>query len=590
VSETIEIGAGATTEPRRGLHTRALERGRRWFAPQLKPRIADRRPWLVLGVALLCIGPAWLAAALSGNLVIPHNDAWAYSREAVTFARTGVIHLLNWGNMTLVGQLVMLGPLGRFLFAQQTAVAVLAVLFLYCSYELISPSVTTRAGLLAIAVLAVWPGFLSMATSFMTDVPSLAAMLAALLAGRVALQRDSRQWFVLALLLSFWAVSIREQAVAAPLAFLLYALPTSRRRERVDLKVLIVGAACLAVPALVMLHWRSGLAGANNPVVSFSLMPFIRDSWSVLKLCYFTLAIPLAPLALLTMRPRNWRLGSWLTAAVILAGGLYLNVSHLGYVLGNYINPGGEYQPVLPGGLRTVISGNWWSLLILLGPIGGAVMGATLVERWRAIDPVLGLFTIFSAAGLVGIGGMGLTTFDRYLLPLVPGVLAILLSPSVRSRATGDRPRWQALLLGAESTMRYAAAAATGCLVLVVSLALTSNAFSFDAARWNFGERFVKQGIATERVDAGLEWMGWHSANGIQVMAAPQPWNFGWQAPFTNEPSCIVINSSPLQPANPTQAKWKLAGVYTYRSYLLVGTSHLYAYSSSQPGCHRTHA
>ena len=67
------------------------------------------------------VGLPLLVAAITGNLAISHNDSWAYSRIAQTLWDTGHLRLLNWNDMTLIGQVVMIGPLGSSIIAQQAA-------------------------------------------------------------------------------------------------------------------------------------------------------------------------------------------------------------------------------------------------------------------------------------------------------------------------------------------------------------------------------------------------------------------------------------------------------------------------------------
>lgn len=553
-------------------------------------RLAARwSKWLIV-IAVLGVGVPWLVAAITGNLAIPHNDAWSYSRIAAMFARTGKVQLLGWNDMTLIGQIVMLGPLGRSIVVQQTAVALFALVALYCVYHLVGHSLTTRRALLATAMAAMWPGLASLATSFMTDIPALAGALLALALGRAALERDSRRLFALSLVVAFWAATVREQALAAPAAILVCGLFTHRSRERLNVATLLTAAVVFVILYGGFVHWRNGLPNGDNPQLAFSLGPFIRTLENMAPVYYLTLAAPLAPAAFLTAHPRNWRVGSWLAVAVVAALAVHFHTTHQGwsmssYSTGNYLQASGEYQGVLSGS-RSVVPGALWTLLTLLAWTGGAAMAGTLVERWRTVDPVLGLFTVFAALGQLAIAGAtGQGSFDRYLLVLIPGALAVLLAPSVHSGGTVGQRKQEAAPDRLSTALRHGAAIAAGCLVLVISVALAANAFSFDSARWRNATKFVASGIPAERVNAGLEWLGWHSAQGFQAGLPANPDDFGWQPEMSAEPSCVIVVSSPLQPANAAQTKWTAIGIYSYRTYLVFGTSRLYAYATHASGC-----
>src|SRR5579884_3238448 len=98
--------------------TAASHRGRRrhWAAQRpsggspFSAAFAAEHAGLILAIVLGVLLPVVVAAA-TGNLSIPHNDAWSYSRIAQTFGRTGHIRLLDWNRSALVGQFVVLGPL-----------------------------------------------------------------------------------------------------------------------------------------------------------------------------------------------------------------------------------------------------------------------------------------------------------------------------------------------------------------------------------------------------------------------------------------------------------------------------------------------
>src|SRR5688500_2588577 len=79
---------------------------------------ASRAPWMLAAVIGLGVGVPLILAFVTGSVSIPHNDAWAYSRIAATFGRGDGFVLVGWNRLGLFGQVVPLGPLGRWVTVQ----------------------------------------------------------------------------------------------------------------------------------------------------------------------------------------------------------------------------------------------------------------------------------------------------------------------------------------------------------------------------------------------------------------------------------------------------------------------------------------
>ncbi|MGH3599405.1 MAG: glycosyltransferase family 39 protein [Pseudonocardiaceae bacterium] len=548
-------------------------------------RAAAWSPWLIV-VAGVCVGLPVVVGALSGNLTIPHNDAWSMSRITATFAGTGQIRLLGWNDMNLIGQVVMLGPLGSSLVVQQLAVAVLSVLCLLCAYRLLAVSLTTRNAVLGTVLLGIWPGWASLSTSFETDVPAFAATFAALLLGRRALRRDSAGWLTAALVVSVWAVSIREQAIVAPVAILVYGWLTRRSRQRLGARALCLGTITTAAVLVGFEVWRWGLPLGQNPAPSAGTLRFLGDLVACGSRTYLTLALCLAPAVLVGAARHRWdrRDCSAIGVAVVVVALALL----CGGAVGHYLEPSGEYSQVLPGA-RLVIPHDVWDALVALGCVSGVLLLPVARDRWRSVDPLLGLYTILAGVEIVVIGAAGNAVFDRYLPALLPGTVAVILShpgrrsmprPPDRSRLSAARRRVPTGL-----ALRGSAAVALG-FIGVISASLAANGFAFDAARWQAAQRLASAGVPPRRIAAGLEWTGWHSPHGMiyRDSRAGQPG--GWQLAFYRASACVALSPSPLAPAATTgQATWTPAGSYAYRTFLIVGRSRLYLYRTHAPGC-----
>ena len=542
-------------------------------------------PWLV-AVGGVCVGLPVVVSALSGNLTIPHNDAWSMSRIAQTFATTGRIRLLGWNDMNLIGQVVMLGPLGSSLVAQQLAVAVLSLLCLLCAYRLLAVSLSTKDAFLGTVLLGLMPGWASLSTSFETDVPALAATFATLLLGRRALMRDSVGWLTATVLVSLWAVSIREQAIVAPVAVLIYGWLTRRSRPRLGARTLCLAAVC-AAPVLVGFEvWRWGLPLGQNPTPTAGLLQFVGGLFAWGSRTYFTLALVLAPAVLVGAGCHRWVRRDWRALGV---GVIVVALAMVcGGVVGHYFEPSGEYSQVLRGA-RVVIPNAVWDPLLALGCVSGVLLIPVACGRWRSVDPLLGLFTILWYAEIVIIGAAGHSVFDRSLPALVPGTVAVILSDR-RTRPTVTPPsqsRLSAVRGGISAVFMWrGSAAAAFAFIGVISALLAANAFAFDAARWRTAQRIAKAGVPPSRIAAGLDWTGWHSPHGMIYVDGQAGQPGGWELAFYRSPACLVLSPSPLRPAaTAEEAQWMPAGSYAYRTFLIAGRSRLYLYQTHAQGC-----
>lgn len=516
---------------------------------------------VVLGVLLPVV-----AAAATGNLSIPHNDAWAYSRIAQTFGRTGHIELLNWNRSALVGQFAVLGPLASSIVAQQLFVALLALLGLLAVYDLVRPSVGARRAGYAALVVALWPGFGLLATSFMPDVPALTAALVCLALGRRAVERErgSVLLFVLSMAVGLWGMTIREQAAAAPVAVAVCALAIGRYRRAV--RPLVVLGAAVAVGALFLVFdsWHNALPKADPPIykVAGSLLD---TSVNLVAQSWFTLALPLAPAVAFAARPWRWRRGSQITAALTAVGAVMAvhDFTAQNLFLGNYLTPNGAYAAVmLDPGHRVVFSHHLWWVVVAIACVSGALLAGLVVENFRRVEPILGVFTLITVAGTLGTNLVGQGVFDRYLIALAPALLVVLLAPGPAAEARQTERR--ALL----------APLAAGIAVGALSLAITANGLSFDTQRWSTASALTRSGVPASRIDAGLEWLGYYSPSGMTDRYPNS--GLGFESFFSPVPSCRAITAG-----RQNRPGWTLERVVTYRTFLVAGTSRLYVYDTN---------
>ncbi|RKR90311.1 hypothetical protein BDK92_4681 [Micromonospora pisi] len=542
-------------------------------------------PRVLLGFALLIIVVAPVAlAVISGSISIPHNDAWSYSRIAQEFGRTGEIHLLGWNRSALVGQIVVLGPLAASITAQQIFVALLAGVAVLACYDLLAPSIGRLPASVAALVLAVWPELGLLGTSFMSDVPALAATLGCLALGRRALTGSSLPLLAGALTVGLWGVAIREQVLAAPVAVLLAALtssPTPVRRGALSWRwsVLALGAA-FGAGLLAFEWWRRSLAG-DDPPAPLPDGPVLPDVLDVGVRGYFLLAIAVAPAVLAVARP--WR---WSPAALLVAAGtgaLALLVWHdyhlSGFLMSDYLLPSGPYPAVFRGE-RSMIGESVLRVLVLLAMVSGVLLAGLVVERGRRLPPLLRWFTLFTVGGLLATRAAGQTVFGRYLIVLVPVLLLIVLArreePSgsperAESSGAGDRVR-RGFPLGRAGVL---AGIAAGTFLAALSLFVTAYGSALDAARWHAGERLVAEGVPAAEIDAGFEWSGYYSPDGVEYAPKGAVLLNWYSTKFARNPPCFAVASSAQSEPN-----WRLVRTVDYREYVVAGNARLWVYET----------
>ncbi|MFK3981018.1 hypothetical protein ACI2K4_11650 [Micromonospora sp. NPDC050397] len=581
-----------------GTDTRAGSRAIR----EEKRRVAAPRVVLAAALTVVVLAPVVLAV-VSGSLAIPHNDAWSYSRIGQRFGETGEIRLLGWNRSALVGQIVVLGPLAASVTAQQIFVALLAGVAVLACYDLLAPAVGRFRAALAALVLAIWPELGLLATSFMSDVPALAAVLGCLALGRRALARGSLPLLAGSLAVGLWGATIREQALAAPVAVLLAALgsadpPGWRGRPigataavppgrpigataavppvggevgspvRAAIRFLARRRAVLAagtafgVAFLAFEWWRRTLTG-DDPPAPLPDDPVLPDLLDVTVRGYFLLAIAVSPVVLAVARPWRWRAPARLTAAGV--GAVAVLAWHdyrlHGFLMSDYLLPRGPYPAAFRGD-RSMFGEPVFQVLALLAAVSGVLLAGLLVQRWRRLDPMARWFLLVTVGGLLATRAAGQTVFGRYLVVLVPVLLLVALAGPRR-----PRPGWAGVVTGLGAAGFLAA----------LSLVVTAYGSALDAARWRAGEELVASGVPATDIDAGFEWSGYHAPNGVDYVPKGTSLVNWYGAKFADNRPCYVLASSAQ-----SEPGWHLVRTVDYRSYVLAGTARLWVYDTNR--------
>ena len=126
-------------------------------------------------IVALVVLPA-IVAGTAGALWIPHNDSWAHSRIAASFAETGRVHLVGFNRASMVGMMVPLGSLASSVVGQHVFVMLCGAAMIGFSYGTARRVLPRGRSLLVAALVGVAPGFALLSTSYMTDVPMMAGI------------------------------------------------------------------------------------------------------------------------------------------------------------------------------------------------------------------------------------------------------------------------------------------------------------------------------------------------------------------------------------------------------------------------------
>ena len=490
-------------------------------------------------------------AATAGTVGIPTIDDWVYMRGADSLFRSGHVDMPGH-TAAVVGQLVLVQPFlwlshgDRWAYPAFGLVA--AALGLVASYALARRFVGVGSAAIVAFSVAAMPGFARESASFMTDVPSFSLAMLSLVFGSIWIERGRPGALALCVGFGIIAASVREFAIAAPVAVLATNLLVNRATRPWTATAAIVLGLGLASVAFI----SGSVSGRGVPLTSWG---------SERLILLFPAFVTLAAVVLPALSIAIGRILPTLSAAGVIAG---VGLVSLGFVQpwgewtgggGNLWTPTGVMGDGLLRGIReTVIGGRAWAMSAQLA-FFAAVLLATLAIQWgqRTIEAVrtrglerglmsrmvqgpdgfLKVFATLYALELVAVAVV-YSVWDRYLFPLVP-VAGILL---IRTRGT-------TLVPGRSLAFSHAALA----WLAISAFAIAANSFAYDGARWRAGEAAVALGYDDSTIDAGYEWVGDHAIGPgrLQGVAYGQAWFEGIMWP---NPVCVVISNSPRDAAN----------------------------------------
>jgi len=451
----------------------------------------------------------------------PLNDDWAYSKGAFAFYRGEGVHYFRQPSMPLLGQWLLACPIVHFAGESHAALRILTIMLsllgILAYYDLLrreSGHPPELAGFAA-TTLAMNPIYFVMSGTFMSDVPAFALSLMALASYTRALRDYRLGWLAAATALATLAAIDRQNTLVTPVVagFLVW------RRRTLRWNPIWLTAVLLPLTAGVVVN--SWFAGRLDTVPLAPSFPTVRG---VFVLVFAgSLYLGLSSLPLFLLRP-GLASGRWflvfytamqagVVVCILFGRDLFpAHAYHGGFFpyLENTVTPWGTLESgnYVVGERPRMLGIGVQALLSAAGCLGGAALADRALVRFRAgaISP-LSLYSGLHALLLL----VSPTLYDRYLIVLMPGALAL-------ATKVPFRLRWPAGLCSLALTASF-------------SVGLMHDWLAWNSARWELGRRALARGIPVDEIEGGLEWDSWHAQVGVATESSG-PSRRGLMLPF----------------------------------------------------------
>ena len=491
------------------------------------------RPWM--GAAAVVATLLLMIVLIAPLREFPIEDDWDYSKTVGNILQTGVFRRLEVTQATVLFP-AMWGALWSKVFGYSFATLRVSTLVLACGalmffYRLLGElefDAPRRA--LATLALLVAPAFVYLAFSFMTDVPFLFGLLGALYFYCRAVRQANARLALIGSVFAALAFLARQQGALIPVAFVLFSVSNraafrpdgaSRSAERrATVKWMLAGAIIPLVVAGAFLAWLQFFGGANwadrtrtlNGTLGFWLKPDTagvvgrRLVIAAATIGIYTLPVWLGLAPALSNARRGWKTirrgQQWVMALLAVAFAVVLVRLAMRDQWFPYLT-----DILTRRGLRPYLAYTAYELdahrpfifslelsagLSAVAGVLGWILCALIVVRLRPrSSPALAC--VYWTTAVLAAGSLTFFTyFERYLLPLIPGALIVLLDATRRARLS--------LAIGVLGVG----------VVALFSVALMQDYFAWNEARWKEGQALLTSSVPVESLDGGYEWNGWY--------------------------------------------------------------------------------
>ncbi len=506
------------------------------------------------------IAVAWLALVvlIDPRGDFPTNDDWAFQAAVQQLYEHGVYRPPGWSAMSLVtniawGALFCI-PAGCSTLALRMSGVVAGLIALWAVYALGRHLGARRShALLGTANLAVCPLFLPLSLSFHTDVPFVALLLLATLAGSHCLQSGSRNALWALAGLSLAATLSRQLGLAVPLAVAICAQlqrgTVWRARVAAVLPLVVSAGALLGLQTwLVATHSMPALyqqtQGRLWAALAQPLTAIRSVAFGTLE-CAMVIGLMLIPTLLAVIaaprsRPATWRANPqlWTLLATL---GFSLLVWRFWSFYGrlpaipmgeNYLSRWGIGLIPLRGMYEFDYPQNHALPPAFWQAVQWAAFAAALLMTWvmtspkRAPADTQTVAPLNFRARLLPLAVVALYTiplmltqwFDRYLLPAVALAIAVAVTRGGAigpATSTGLVERW----------LKLPAAAASLAAITFYTSAGTVDMLQWHGLRWQLTDHAMSvYGATPETMDGGFEFNGVHLYDPHYVRTPDKSW------------------------------------------------------------------
>jgi 4-amino-4-deoxy-L-arabinose transferase-like glycosyltransferase len=524
--------------------------------------------WPVLAVLVAFAGVAAIVPTMAN---VATTDDWAYSRAVETLVTEGRLVMYPVVAATAVGQVLWAAPFalifGMSLGITRLSTVVAVVIGGVALYAILRQLGVSRSrSTLGMALYLFNPLTMSVAFTFMTDphfVTWLLVSLACTLRGLGGPVNRPRA-IVAGSIAAGFAFWVRQQGALIPVSVVLTLLLS--RQLWFNWRSVRLLTQVLAAPVIMFLAYYAWLFWLNDvPDVQQGFLDrAIDEGWpgawllvrriSIFAVMYLGLfCLPLL-LALVPARPGHSfpvfasRQAWW--ACIVALGVLLFAVVHLVSIgrlmpyIPQFLGSGGFGAADVPGGRQRVIE--WAPFWLVL--TGASLLGAVLMigvatsrigeRRARPGGIGIGLVAMMALWQFAGVippsfqyinrGG----SLDRYLLPLVPLTIVIVLW-ATRNIPLVQPVTWVAIAFFA-----------------VVSTAGMRDYLTYMDGVWDMAEFANEAGLPNDRLDAGSGWDGYHLyiamiEDGVTKSRSPRgsPWWVYFYAKQTD--SSYLVTTDP---------------------------------------------
>jgi len=522
-----------------------------------------RDHWALAGV----LG-AYALTLLAVPVLVPAaiNDDWIWTRSVEILLAEGRLEVLDVSAPFALVQIfwgaLFAAPVDNVFGALRLATVTFTLAGAVALYGLCR-ELGVRPGLSALGTAAYLfnPLTFSLSYTFLTDPYYTGLLVAAAACYARGLRGDDRAGAFL------WAGSVaaalvylqRATGALIPVAVLLFLVAT--RRLRADRHGLRDALRVAALPVVVIVGFSllgEQIAGASTQ--DLFLEAFMETSWSerwllagrmsyvqLLYAGFFVLPLIAAAVHAVPRLLRRVPVGGWLMVAgtvTVLTVGLIGFSRRLMPSVPQFVAPWGLGPNDILGGRPDVFGSGFavgFTVACALSVVVLCVALAGRLGRDRTLEssgPAGLIFALIlaqaaAAAGLSFLFTESFVSLDRYLLPLVPLIIALSL--------------WALRGIRLARPVGWAAVA----LLAVVSVVGTRDLLVFHGAVWDLARHANAQGVDNTELDAGYAWDGYHLHEYSQEhdIAARTPdgpwWTDDLFAPATN--SRFVVAGEPLE-------------------------------------------